>query len=235
MKKAILIIFLFFFTVTGEAQSMYGIKAGMGSAINVKSDMTPSIGAEYLVSPFRHIYVGGSVFFENYSFTRTDNLQEQFGGPGYIITQNSGYIFIAPKIDMGIGCNEYVHGFITGGPGFLKSGQQTNEINPLESATSGTYNGQYNFTGNTSNNITATIFRISGGFTEHIPILPEWDIIISQEYCILPSWLSNNKLGALGDNTMDIKSNYFLIQVGIIQKHNWEPLKSRRTWGGVDY
>jgi len=232
MKNSILIGFLFCFVICAHSQSMYGIKAGVGASINLNSDKTPSIGAEYLVSPFRHIYMGGGLFFETYSFTSDDNLQRQYGGPGYVITQNSSYIFIAPKIDMGIGHREFVHGFISAGPGFLVSGQQTTGINPLENAAPGIYPGQFNYTGNTSNNITATIFRISGGFTEHIPILPEWDVIISEEYCIIPSWLSNNKYGASGDNTTDIKSNYFLVQAGIIRKRHWKPLKPLRTWGG---
>jgi len=210
----------------------FGVKSGLGFTTDYTSASTPSFGAEYQISPFRHIYLGGSLFIEGYSFTRNDNTYEQFGGQGYTLTQTSSYLYLSPKVDFTVGHHEYFHFYFTGGYGILTSGEQTVTAKTPDYPSHGFYPGVVYDTGNTSKNINHRVFRISIGATQHVQILPEWDLVFGEEMAFIPTWISTNTFASNGDQSMELRTNYVALSVGLMYKRNWKPLKALRSWGG---
>ncbi len=233
MKRTLLFLSLCLIASLSFAQASFlGVKSGVGFTTTNNSSLSPSFGAEYQISPFRHIYLGGSLFLEGYSFSLHDNTYEKFGGQGYTLSQNSSYLFIAPKVDATVGRHEYFHFYISGGMGFLINGEQTITATTPRYPGQGFFPGVVYDTGNTSKNINHIIFRLSMGATQHIQVFPFMDLTCGEELGIIPTWISKNTYGGYGDQAMDIKTNYVSLSIGLMYKRNWQKLKQLRSWGG---
>lgn len=232
MKRILLAILLAGFTFPSFAQSMYSVYDGAGFITPYQSKITPRIGLEYLKGLPPHIYLGGGVSYESYSLLRYNHMYAQYSGPVYLIAHNSAYLFINPKIDIGIGHNEYIHAYASAGPGFIMHKEQTTSSMQPNINNVVNYPGLPYDTANTSANVNKCIFRYRFGVTEHVPILKGWDIIFSQEMGFSPSWISKNNYGDNGDSGMNFKTAYYSFTIGLMYKYRWEPVQARRTWGG---
>ena len=72
MKKISLVIILSLFSgFVSFSQGMFGAQAGIGDGTAYKPKLTPAVEAYYLQQIFPRIYIGGTFFFQRYSFTNT--------------------------------------------------------------------------------------------------------------------------------------------------------------------
>jgi hypothetical protein len=231
VKRILLAFLLSLFTAGSFAQSLYGVYGGVGIVTKYKSGITPVIGVEYLKSVMRHVYVGADLCYESYYFTRNDDEFSRFGGYGYRITHNTTYAFFTPKVDVGISHFEHLHAFFSLGPGFRVSGDQRIAVTTQPSGPA-VHPGLSYDSSNISKNINHTIFRFCFGFSFRPTPFKGWDVTITPVACVIPSWLSTNSFGYSGDASMNIKSNYVALQIGLLRKRHWEPFKPRKSWGG---
>lgn len=232
MKSTLLSILAALLAIGAQAQGIYGFYGGVSSTTTYTSKASPKVGTTYVVGVATHVYIGGTMFTENYDLTNYDNHFAQFGGPAYTITHNTTYLYAAPKVEVAIGHNEYFRFFLNGGPGFLLSGSQQITADRPYNPFAGAHSGLGYDTAYTNNNITSKLFRIGLGATQHVPIFRNWDVTFTEELGLLPGWLSKNNQGYSGDAAMNMRSNSISVMVGISHRYGWEPVKPRRTWGG---
>ncbi len=215
MKRIILITLLSFITIASHAQGgMYGFLAGVGYGTGYKSAVTPALEGYYLKKLTQRFYIGGSLFFQRYSFKNTlikDTSNLSYGDV-LNISQKSNYLFFCPKIDFGFGYHKYIHAHIAFGPGVYMGGNQyTSEFQPFWTATNGSSYGADTTAYNTSYNIPKVIFRTALGITERLPTYRYWNILLSQEFSYIPGDISRG-------NTA-LHTGYISFQVGIM--HNY--------------
>ena len=213
MKKMLLVTLLCFFSASSFSQGMYGFGLGLGYTTSYHSYITPAYEGYYLWRLTPHIYAGGSLFLQRYSF-----LYDMKVDPAHVqyydiisIRQKSSYLFFSPKIDFGIGYRKHMHISLSGGIGVIMAGKQwSNEYLPFLSAPSGNV-GSDTGAVNTSYNIPRVIYRAGLGVSKRIPTRGFFNIMLSLDFSYLPSNLNNY--------TPDFYTNYFSFTVGIMHKY----------------
>lgn len=215
MKRIILVAVLSsFVSFVSFSQGMFGCQAGLGFGTAYKAKKTLATEGYYLQQIFPRIYMGGSIFYQRYSFQNTiinDTFNLHYGDI-ISVNQKSAYLFLCPKIDMGFGFHKYIHASIAFGPGlFLGGNQYTNQFQPFWTNTSGVNYGRDTIATNTTYNIPKVIYRVAVGISERIPTHRYWNIMLSQEFSYLPGYISH------GDPKMS--TGYFSFQVGIMHKY----------------
>src|ERR1700744_4099185 len=126
MKKIILITLSSFLAGLSYSQGMFGFQAGIGYGTAYKATITPALEGYYLKKLTSRLYVGGSLFFQRYSFQNTlikDTSNLNYGDL-LSIRQKSSYLFFCPKIDFGFGYHKYIHANLSFGPGLYMGGTQ---------------------------------------------------------------------------------------------------------------
>jgi hypothetical protein len=112
---------------------------------------------------------------------------------------------------MGIGYRNLYHIHLSAGPGFyIGGGQWYDQWAPFWTSASGPY-GEHIEAVNTTYNIKDIITRVTLGISERIPTLGYWNIMLSQEFTMLPTSLSK------GGQALNV--NYFSLTVGIMHKY----------------
>ncbi|MFI5196376.1 MAG: hypothetical protein ACHQD8_04740 [Chitinophagales bacterium] len=213
MKKIIFVILLSFFSASSFSQGMYGFGLGLGYTTSYHSYITPAFEGYYLWKLTPHIYAGGSLFLQRYSF-----LYDMKVDPAHVnyydiisIRQKSSYLFFSPKIDFGIGYRKYVHISLSGGIGVIMAGKQwSNEYAPLL-ATAGGNIGADTSAVNTSYNIPRVIYRAGLGVSERIPTYGFFNVMLSLEFSYLPANLNNT--------SPNFYTNYLSFTVGLMHKY----------------
>ena len=220
MKRVILSSFLvallclFAAPVSFAQGGMYGFQAGIGYGTAYKSKITPAIEGYYLKRLTPRISIGGSIFFQKYSFQNTlikDTSNINYGDV-MSINQKSAYLFFCPKLDFGFGYRKYIHASLAGGPGVYMGGKQsTNEFQPFWTTATGNNFGSDTISYNTTYNIPKVIFRTALGISERLPTYHYWNIIFSQEYSYIP--------GDISKGNPALSTGYFSFQVGIMHDY----------------
>ena len=216
MKSAFIAALLTLSGLHSHAQGgggMYGITAGIGATTAYKPKMTLAAEGFFLKKITPHVYLGGMVAFEKYSFTSEYSIDAASITYGDIVSikQKSAYAFIGPKLDVGIGYRKYVHAHLSAGPGFYMGGQQrTYEHQPYWTA-GGLPFGHDTVGVNTGVNIPAVIMRIGIGVSERIPTGGHWNIMLTQQVSMLP--------GDISKHTPSLQTGYFSFQIGIMHKY----------------
>ena len=212
MKRIILSILFPATTFCSFAQGMFGLQAGMGTVTAYKPYYTPSFEGYYLAKLTPHVYLGGAVSVQRYSFLYDlDKGSNISYGDVLTIRQKSSYIFFTPKIDCGVGYYKYVHFTFSFGPGvFMTGAKTTGNYEPLISPTGG-FSGGDTLYYNAKYNMRTVIFRYAFGIMERIPTRGYWNITLSQEFSYLP--------GKLNYPGIDLMANYILFSVGIMHKY----------------
>jgi hypothetical protein len=194
-------------------QGMFGFMGGAGYTIGNKGYVTPTVEGYYLAKLSHHFYAGGSISFQRYSLQKDFNVDEStapFWDP-ISIRQKSNYLYLCAKADIGIGYRNLYHVHVAAGPGFYAGGGQwTKERTPFYTSAFGSF-GSVISDVNTTYNIKDVIGRVTVGISERIPTMGYWNIMLSQEFTLLPGSLTKS-----GDN---INANYFAFTVGIMHKY----------------
>jgi hypothetical protein len=192
---------------------MYGFYGGIGYPTAYKGYMTPTLEGYFLKKIMEDIYAGGSLSFQRYSFL--NDLGKDINNVRYgdllSIRHRSSYLFLRPKIDVGIGYRQYVHVNLAAGPGFLIGGSQHyNQFEPFWSAATGPY-GKDTVSFNVSYNIPKMIMRYTLGISERIPTHRYWNIMLSQEFSYIPTGFSTGG--------QEIHTGYICFTIGIMHKY----------------
>ncbi len=215
MKRFILILFLAFFTIDSFSQGMYGFEGGFGKTMSYTSHLTPELEGYILTKINRHLYVGGSLGYERFSFLYNSNILPAVVAYGDVINirHKSSYLFFSPKIDLGIGYRKYLHLNLSFGAGLYMGGSQwTNKYQQIftlpattvfRSDTGGSY---------TSYNAPTLIFRYGIGLSERIPTYGYWNIILSQDFGYMPK--------SFDKTVPNLVTNYFCFSVGLMHKYH---------------
>ena len=216
MKRTLVAAIFSLLCAPSFAQGMYGFQGGVGYTTAYQSHITPAFEGYYLHKVSKQlyrVYVGGSVYYQRYSFLNT----LKTGGPvsyGDIISirQKTSYAFISAKVDYGIGYHKYFHVNLSFGPGIFVGGSQyTNEHLPYWTPPGGNPYGADTSAVNTSFNIPSVIYRGAVGISERIPTQGFWNITFSQEFSFIP--------GNLSKTGPPLNTGYIAFQVGIMHKY----------------
>ena len=211
-RLIVLILFSFFATHSYAQGGIYGFEAGAGYGTSYKAHVTPAFEGYCLKRFSASLYIGGALSFQRYSFLFATNHAPANYGDMVSIRQKCQYLFFSPKIDLGIGYRKYLHVYFMAGPGIYMGGNQTtNKKEPFWTTPSGGNFGADTVGYNTTNNIPNVTFRAGFGISERIPTYRYFNIILSQEFSLLPSHLS--------DANPALQTNYFSFTVGIMHKY----------------
>jgi hypothetical protein len=213
MKLFTLVVAVLTLTQPVFSQGMFGAEAGFGKATVSKSYLTPAIEGYYFRKLSRTFYFGVTASYERYSFLDkySGSAVTPANDPIISIRQKSGYVFLSPTIDVGLGYRKYIHVRTSFGAGLLANGRQLTNVSLPYVAPPPRYTGYDTITQYTSYNIPVLVSRYTLGLTERIPTDGYWNIVVSQEYCYIPTNLNN-----YGPN---LKTNYFALTVGIMHKY----------------
>ena len=185
------------------------------------SQPKPYIGINYLRKVSKHVYFGGKIYWETYSFKRDSTVNTDpinlFGPTGPIykteVTFRSSYLFLAPQMDIGLGKHQYLHFYIMPALGLLVNGNQSTRIN--ESGASGVY---FDSTRNTSGTIKEVILQLNFGLVQHIPLNNMWHLTVSESLSSIPSFIPLSEKS--GTNNMLLSPGGFSLQIGIMRKYH---------------
>lgn len=212
MKRILPAVLFALFVTPSFSQGMFGVQGGIGFTTGYKTYYTPSFEGCYLAKVSPHIYLGGALAVQRYSFLddldKGNNLSY---GDIISIRQKSSYVFFKPKFDLGIGARKHMHLTFSCGPGVFMSGNKTTQnYEPLVSPTGG-YSGADTVSNSIKYNMRTVVFQATPGIWERIPTHGYWNITLSQELNYISS-----KLNYPGTN---LKTNYILFSVGIMHKY----------------
>jgi len=217
MKFSWLTVIFLSVSIHSNSQEMWGLQGGIGQSTTktYQTNIKPTFGIQYLTAVAPHLYMGGSVFYENYSLLLTIP-------PNYIldsVTLDCRYLFLAPKLNVGIGQNEYIHLFFSFGAGVLISGQQTSYF-AQRLLSHGVYQGTNYSTESNPDMMNRLITRIGAGITEHIHIGSDLDITLTEEFGYLPSALSKGAGYYTSPYPYSaFRTNYVSLQAGLMSKY----------------
>ena len=214
MKKIIWVAALCFASVHCLAQGKYGFEAGIGYTTYNKSYITTALQGYWLGRLTHSFYFGGALSFQRYSLLFSYNPSPTALAFGDILNlrQKSDYLFITPKIEMGIGRYKHFFANFSMGPGIYMGGNQwTHQYLPFAVTPSGANFGTDTAFSNTSYNVTNIIFRITGGLKQRFTTYRYWNIVVSEEFSYLP--------GKISSGSPELKTNYFCLTVGIMHKY----------------
>ncbi len=230
MKTNICFALSLFISLVSLGQSRIAVEVGMmqpvpygpglfGSTERQRSDLSPAVDIIYLRKIAGHLFLGGKVGYETYSYTYTDNnfsMGGLFGSPNILKVTTVGatnhYIFLAPVLDLGIGRHQYVHVQLRPSVGFFTQGAQTTEESEFDNEVQ-VSDRKYN----TTSFLNATVFRLNIGFTEHLPLNKQWHLTLSESLGILNNGTPLSQ--SAGTNNCNVTSNSFSLQLGIMRKY----------------
>ncbi len=214
MKRIILFFFPALFSIACYSQGMYGFEGGLGKTMSYTSHLVPELKAYVTGSITRHIYVGGGVSMERYSFLYASNVAPIAANYGQTINirNKSSYLFFSPKVDIGIGYYQYLHLNLSAGAGVFMGGSQwTNRYQQIFTTPSSLSFRSDTAGYNTTASMPTLVFRYGAGLSERIPTHGYWNIILSEDFGYLPRSFDKNFDG--------LKSNYISFSVGVMHKY----------------
>lgn len=199
--------------INARAQGLYGFEAGLGKTTSFKGKLVPEFKGYILGCITRHLYAGGGVDYERYSFTRTSDIAPagvKFGDVLYVRSRTS-FLYFYPKVDLGIGYRQYVHINANFGAGvYMGGGQWANKYEPYWTTSTGTF-GKDTITYNTASRVPQLMLRYGIGLSERIPTHGYWNIILSQDLGIMTR--------SLNKDMAFLKSNYIAFSIGVSHKY----------------
>ena len=158
--KYIAITLLLLFSNCCFAQNIVGIQVGIGactSYLNRPLLPTPQFEGYFLRALSKHLALGISAGVDRYSFVQTNADPSNTTYEGVLsIKQQSTYLSLSPKADLGIGKRQRIHAIISVGLAKLIGGTQSADITYRDTHY-GSYAGYYtrlvNFQDNSTINI----------------------------------------------------------------------------------
>lgn len=197
-----------------QPQGKYGFEAGALYPSFKTAYITPTVKGYFMAHLSHTLYLGGELSYQRFSFLDNVNPSSSTVAFGSIISirQMSSYLFIAPKLQVGIGWRKHVFADFSMGPGIYLGGVQwSHDYEPYWTTPGGGAYGKDTISFNTTYNLPNVVFKMTCGLTERIPTYRYWNIVLSETYGYLP--------GKLGKESPAIRSNYFALTLGVMHKY----------------
>jgi hypothetical protein len=130
MKRGTLIAFLCFVSIFSYAQSntIIGIYGGAGLSTSYNYNCGVSGGFNFLKEIGARTYLGATLFYQGYNFLYDNEeygAKRGNGNAGVTVLNQSGYIFLAPKVSHKLDKDGFWEVYVDGGAGFKMSGTET--------------------------------------------------------------------------------------------------------------
>jgi hypothetical protein len=221
MKRITLIAFLSFLAIQSYAQTntVIGIYGGAGLSSSYNYNVGISGGLDFLKGIGERTCLGATLFYQGYNFLydrEAYGAKNGTGNAGVTVLNQSGYIFLAPKLSHGLGRGEFWKFYVDAGPGFNMSGKET--MRKWDNS-NGSNPGNYDSTITTTKNINSLVLRLGVGLTEYIHMQGKWWFTVTEDFGCLASELSKTGDVDNGSRTQyspnRLSPNYFSIQIGI--------------------
>ena len=213
MKRIFLFSLLMLLAGEMFSQGMFGMEGGIGQSTVKKSHITPVIKGYYLHKFSRTFYGGGVLSYERYSFQEKYNVPPAPGSNEAVISirQKTGYLYLSPTVDMGIGYRKYLHVHAVFGLGIFTNGKQTSNKYEQYVSTPPIGTAYDTATYNTTQNVPILASHYALGFSWRIPTGGYWNIILTSQYAHIPTNLTN--YGPV------LKTDYVSFTIGIMHKY----------------
>ncbi len=210
MRIVLLSVLFCVFSLSSFSQGQYAFLAGSGFTTSYTSHYTPTLDGYFLTRLTRSLYAGGALSYRRYSFEYSSGAGNPAYGDVLNIKQKSSYLYLAPRIDLGVGYRKRFHFYFALGPGILLGGsKETSYYEPLYQHT-GPASGSDTVTYNTNASMRTLIFNYAVGVTYRLP-LGYWNVIFCQEFSYITS-----KLNYPGTN---LNTSFLNLSVGLTHKY----------------
>jgi hypothetical protein len=232
MKRLTLIAFLCFVDIFSYAQSntIIGIYGGTGLATSWNYNAGISGGFNFLKEIGARTYLGATLFYQGYNFLYDHEeygAKNGTGNAGVTVLNQSGYIFLAPKLSHDLDKDGFWEVYVDAGPGFNMSGKETMR---KWDHTEAVGFGYYDSTINTTKNINSLVVRVGVGLSENLHMGGKWRFTFTEDFGCLASELSKtadaNNPSRTPYSPNRLNPDYFSVQIGI--SHNSLSSKDRR-------
>jgi hypothetical protein len=213
MIRTFLFVFLLMPAIYSHAQGMFGMEAGVGQSTVKTSYKTPVLKGYYLHKLSRTFFTGGTLSYERYSFQEKYNVPPATGSNEAVISirQKTGYLYLSPTADMGIGYRKYLHVHAIFGLGIFTNGKQTSNKYEQYVSTPPIGTAYDTATYITTQNVPRLASHYAMGFSWRIPTGGYWNIILTSQYTHIPTNLTN--YGPV------LKTDYVSFTIGIMHKY----------------
>ena len=222
MKRILLVAFLSFLSIPGFSQSntFIGLYGGVGCATANNYDVAPSVGFEFVKGISYRSGLGVDLFYQTYSlyYDNEENSAKHGTGLAGVIDRNAtSYVFLAPKIRVGLGPNQRNKVFFDIGIGFKVGGFDS--LRKWDHSYNANGVGNYDSSLNLSKNINSMMLRIGLGFTQYLHLSRHWHFTITEDFGFLPTSLSKtsdqNTPGRTEYFPQKLNPCYISLQIGL--------------------
>ena len=225
MKRIILIAFISFFAIQGYAQprTFIGVYGGGGLSLTNNYDVSVSGGIDFLRGIKNRVNWGFKLFYQGYGMgydNEAYGAKRGIGNAGAMVLNKSSYVFIAPKIDVGIRRQENIHFYVDAGVGFKMSGTET--LRKWDRSYGAAY-GNYDSTINTTPNITSMVLRVGVGLIEYLYTSKHWRFTFTEDFGFIPQNISTTPNYDNPSRTpytpRSLNPQVFSLQIGLTHIH----------------
>ncbi len=225
MKRITLVVFICLLAIRGYAQprTFIGIYGGGGLALTNNYDVAISGGLDFTRGIQNRLNWGFKLFYQQFGLgydNEAYGAKDGVGNAGAILNNKSSFVFIAPKLDVGIRRMQNVHFYVDAGVGFKMSGTET--LVKWDHSNGANY-GNYDSVVNTTPNITSMLIRVGAGLVEYLYTSKHWRFTFTEDFGFIPQNLSST---ASYDNPSrtaytprSLAPEVFSIQIGLTHIH----------------
>ncbi len=230
MKRTLSSLLLLLSVFSSRAQDRIWVETGINGPVGygagldfLNSDyhyltpyLKPGVAAGYEHRLIPHLFIGGRLSFDNYTFTyehiHEDGVFNLFGGTTTTshtqATVNSNYITAAPMLDVGLGRRGIVHLFVMPGISILLKGTMRTEVNDGKG-----YDTSYN----SSSSLSKAFCRVGWGVSEQFSLGKDWKIMLTET---MYNNAAGNVMRSIGTIDESPTVNYFSLQFGFMHKYH---------------
>ena len=225
MKRIRLVGFLSFVVFCTHAQSSFFVGAYGGGGLVTSNNYNVSIsgGIDFFMGLNTHTGIGANLFYQGYNIFYDNEAYGAKGGTGnagVTLLNQTGYVFITPKLVHDIDRRGVLKFNVNGGVGFKMSGTET--MRKWDYSNGYAY-GNFDSTINSSKNINSMLIPVGFGFTEFISMKGHWSFTVSEDFGFIGSSVTKTSDVTDGSRTQyspnKLNPGCISLQIGIMH-HN---------------
>jgi hypothetical protein len=222
MKRLILAAFLSCIAYSGFGQSstFIGVYGGGGLAFSYNYNVGISGGIDFFKGINAHTGIGFNLFYQSINLLYDNEAYGATGGTGnagVTLLNESGYIFLTPKLVHDVDRRGLIKFNLNAGLGFKMSGTET--MRKWDRSFGNSY-GNYDSTINTTPNINSMLIRVGFGFTEFVAMRGAWDFTFTEDFGFMANEISKSGDANFGSRTYygpgSMKPGYVSLQIGLM-------------------
>jgi hypothetical protein len=239
MKRTLLVVFLSVLALPGFCQnggtefshnkrkqeegknSLFGLYLGGGCATSNNYDIAPSAGIEFVKGMGQRTGLGFNLFYQGYSLyydNEKNSAKHGTGIAGAILRHASSYVFVAPRVEYGIGRKQKIHFYANVGVGFKISGFDS--LRKWDHSYNNPSVNNYDSSLDMSKNMNSMLMRVGVGFKEYFNLGKHWRFTLTQDFGFLPMGLTKTGDPYNASRTyytpQKLNPGYISLQLGIM-------------------